>query len=1204
MKKILSLISLLAMLSLAAWGQEFRATVTGHVLDSSGAAMAGATVKAVNNSSNETSSAKSDVSGVYSIPFLRPGQYTVTATQAGFKTAVRSNITLNVSQVAGIDIAMEVGQLSDSVTVEANAATLETQTASRSGVIDNKTIADLPLNARNPFMLGATQSGVTFRGAAIWQRPFDNGAIAEWSINGGQQSRNEFLMDGAPNNAQLGGNNIAYVPVVDAVQEFTIQTNSYDAAYGRTGGGVVNVVLKSGGQKHHGAAWEFLRRAPLNANSFQNNALGRNAAGALRAPRPNGNMDQYGFQMDGPIYFPKLLKKDAPVKLFYMGTYEGYREGTPNPLRNSFAATEMRTGDFSRLTQPPVGGAAVGAGITIFDPLNTTLDASNNPVRQPFAGNIIPGSRIDPVARRVMAFMPTPNATTPGQRYSTTNHILPTYVNQDDFYNLILKFDWNFGDKHRAFIRHASNDRTEERCSNGICAGPGMDGQQPFQRINDAYVIDWVSTINPTTVLNVRASYNRFIEKGFGRDNDKFDLTSLGLPASLVSQLPAPAYFGRWNLAGYSPLGRGQGINITNNYGIMGSLTKNWGSHTLQGGVDLRRIHFITQNSGNILEFQFNDQWTRRNWNQAEADSGDGFASFLLGMPSNFSGDRTLGGQQFFPLYPFYQNWYTALYFQDDWKVSRRLTLNLGLRYDINQPATEKYNRLNRGFDPNVASPLQVPGLNLKGGLQFAGIGSNPADSGNLYKKTFQPRIGFAYSLNDRLVIRGGFGRYYMNPSNNNLRSLGFETNTPIVGSLDDGRTPIPGILSNPFPNGFSRPAGAGLGGNTFVGRDFNHWTSDFKLPGIDQFSLGFQFQVNPRSVLDVSYIGSVTRNHETEIARNIPSATFMKQCDALQGGLPDRCNEQLTNPFRGNTAFTGTPFFTANTLSRYQLNRPFPQYNGNLLQQGLNDGQINYHSMQINYNVRMKGLTVTTNYTWSRMLEQAAFIDPFNRVEQRSLYFNDRPHVFKFTGSYDLPFGKGKQYGSGVSSLANKFVGGWQVTSFFQWATGEPTDYPGNVLPLRDSTVKNVSWNVHQVKGWGNCVVRQNNDGTKSAMPYSLTAGCGTDLTKYDWLWVGDYSPGQTAPGRQTPFRQPTLRKHRVPTLDASLLKTTNFGERYRMQFGFEAFNAINKYYFGRNDNFNTNPNDPNFGTLFPSLTSNQNFSPRTMQVRLKFLW
>jgi len=729
MKRSLQIASLAALCSLAGWAQEFRATITGRVLDGSGALISGATVKAVNSGTNETNTATTDASGVYSIPFLRPGQYTVTVTQAGFKTAVRSNISLAISQVAGIDITMEVGQLTDSITVEANAAVLETQTASRSGVIDTKTIADLPLNARNPFMLGATQAGVTFRGAAIWQRPFDNGAIAEWSINGGQPSRNEFLMDGAPNNAQLCGNNIAYVPVVDAVQEFAIQTNSYDAAYGRTGGGVVNVILKSGGAQHHGSAFEFLRRAPLNANSFQNNARGRNAAGQLNAPRPNGNMDQYGVQVDGPIYFPKLLKKDGAVKLFYMGAYEGYREGTPNPLRNSFAQPEMRTGDFSRLTQANL------QPIRIFDPMNTTLDASGNPVRLQFPNNQIPASRIDPVARRVMAFMPTPNNIEPGQRYSTTNFILPTYVNQDDFYNLILKFDWNFGDKHRSFIRHASNDRTEERCANGICSGPGMDGQQPFQRINDAYVIDWVSTINPTTVLNVRASYNRFIEKGFGRDNENFDLTSLGLPSSLVSQLPSPAYFGRWNINGYSPLGRGQGINITNNYSITGGLTKNWRSHTLKGGVDLRRIHFIQQNSGNILEFTFSDQWTRRNWNQAEADSGDSFASFLLGMPGGFSGDRTLGGQQFFPLYPFYQNWYTALYFQDDWKVSRKLTLNLGLRYDINAPASEKYNRINRGFDPG-ASSVTVPGLNLRGGLQFAGVGSNPANSGDLYRNT------------------------------------------------------------------------------------------------------------------------------------------------------------------------------------------------------------------------------------------------------------------------------------------------------------------------------------------------------------------------------------------------------------------------------------------------------------------------------------
>ncbi len=1186
----------MAVLCLAtSFGQEFRATITGRALDSSGSAVPNVTVKAINTASNETSTATTDASGVYTIPFLRPGQYNLTATANGFKTFTRSNITLVVGQQAGIDVSLEVGQLTETITVEANAATLETQTASRSGVIDNQRVVELPLNARNPFMLGATQSGVTFRGAAIWQRPFDNGAIAEWSVNGGQQSRNEFLLDGAPNNAQLGGNNIALVPVVDAVQEFSIQTNSYDAQYGRTGGGVVNVVLKSGGAKHHGTVWEFMRTSRLNANSFQNNAIG--------AARPGGRMDQYGIQLDGPIYIPKLLKKESPVRLFYMGTYEGYSEGTPNPLRNSYAEPEMRTGDFSKLVQPN------GQPVTIFDPFTNSFDASGNPIRAPFPGNRIPAARINPVARNVMRYMPNPNISAPGQRYSTLNNAIPDYVNQDDFYNLNLKFDWNFGDKHRAFIRHASNDRTEERCVNGICSGPAMDGQQPFQRINDAYVIDWVSTINPTTVFNIRASYNRFIEKGLGRDNVGFDLTSLGLPSSLVSQLPSPAYFGRWNLNGYSGLGRGQSINITNNYSIASNLTKILGKHTMKFGADIRRIHYILQNSGNILEFTFTDAWTRRLWNQAEANAGDSFASFLLGLPGGGGTNRS-----FFPLYPFYQNWYSAFYFQDDYKLSRKLTLNLGLRYDVNMPATEKYNRLNRGLDETVQAPyrnqlpanrLVTPSLqNLVGGLNFAGVGNVPANSGNTYKNTWQARLGFAYQINNRLVMRGGYGRYYMNPSNNNLRSTGFETETPLVTSLDDGRTPLNNILSNPFPQGIATPAGAGLGAATFVGRDFNIWTPNFKLPSIDQYSFGFQFQVSKGSVLDFSYIGSRTNNYETEIARNLPSAQFMRQCDALQGGNPQFCNEQVANPFQGVEAFRGTNFFTANTISRFQANRPFPQFAGNMTQQGLNDGKISYHSLQVNYNVRVGGLVLISNYTWSRMLETWGFTDPFNRVPQKSLYFNDRPHVFKLTGIYDLPFGRGKKFASGISNLADKFVGGWKITSFFQWASGEPADYPANVLPLRDSFVRDINWNAQQVRGWGNCVARQNDDRSITPMPYSVASGCGTDLSKYDWLWVANFSNGQGVPGRQTPTRIGQLRKHRVPTLDASILKTVRFKESLRAEFGVEAFNAINKYYFGRNDTFNTNPNDPNFGTLFPSLTSNQNFNPRVLQLRFKFYW
>jgi hypothetical protein len=454
---------------------------------------------------------------------------------------VRENVVLEVGRIQGLNLTLEVGQMTESVTVAAETAALETQTASRVGVVTTTQVAELPLNSRNPFMLGSMMSGVNFRGAAIWQRPFDNGAIAEWSVNGGRQSNNEFLMDGAPNNAQMGSNNIAYVPPVDSVQEFSVQQNSYDAQYGKTGGGVFNVVLKSGTSEHHGTVYEYMRRKWMDANTYQNNAIG--------AERPNHSLDQYGFQLDGPIYLPWLLKKDSKVRLFYMGQYEGYKETWPQFLATSFPEPEMRTGDFSRLTNPS------GERIIIYDP--ATFDPATG-TRQPFPGNIIPSNRIHPVARAVTQFMPLPNRQQPGQRYSQSNRVDSGNAATDDFYNLTLKFDWNFGDNHRAFFRHASNDRTEDRCDNSICSGPGMSGQQPFQRINDAYVLDWVSTLSPTAILNVRASHNRFIEKGYGRGNEGFDLASLGLPSSLISQIPGPAYFGRWEFDnGYTQAGPG-----------------------------------------------------------------------------------------------------------------------------------------------------------------------------------------------------------------------------------------------------------------------------------------------------------------------------------------------------------------------------------------------------------------------------------------------------------------------------------------------------------------------------------------------------------------------------------------------------------------------------------------------------------------------
>jgi len=1183
--RLVTIAALVCLLAGPGFAQEFRATLSGRVFDSSGGAVPGARIQAINTANNETTTATTDLSGAYTIPFLRPGLYRMTVTAQGFKAFTRENITLQVGQIAGVDVTLEVGQVSESIEVTAEVALLETQTASRSGIVNTTQVAELPLNTRNPFMLGAMMPGVTFRGAAIWQRPFDNGAIAEWSVNGGRQMNNEFLLDGAPNNGQAGGNNIAYVPIVDAVQEFSIQTNSYDSQFGHTGGGVFNVVLKSGTNDFHATGWEFLRRKPLDANTFQNNSIG--------APRPGHKLDQFGFQLEGPAHIPGLLKKDGAVKLFYLGSFESYHELWPQFLRNSFPEPEMRNGDLSKLVN------ADGSPILIYNPFTTRFDANQNPIRDPFPGNIIPPSMINPIARNVTRYMPAPNAKTPGVRYSTQNLLHPEYPANDDFYNLILKFDWNFGDKHRAFFRHAANDRTEDRCINGVCSGPGMDGQQPFQRINDAYVADWVAALRPTLVLNVRASHNRFIEKGFGRGNVGFDLASLGLPASLISQLPGPTYFGRWEFSGYSVLGRYQSINITNNYGLMGNVTKIWRAHSLKLGVDLRRIHYITQNSGNILYFSGDSSWTRRLWNQSEPNSGDGYASFLLGIVS---------GSSNYPLYPFFRQWYIAPYFQDDWKVTRRLTLNFGFRWDYNGPPDEKYSRLNRGFNATIDNPVasQIPADmlalypelgSLKGGLNFTGVGGQPRLAAQRDLSNWQPRVGAAFQITQKLVMRGGYGVYYLNPNNNYLQSAGFSHSTPIVNSVDGGRTPIANVLSNPYPGGITRPTGASLGPLTFVGRNSNWFNPNFVTPFVRQFSFGFQYQLIRTGTLDVSYVGSRTVGANDEKAYNIPSLDFRRKCNLMEGGSPVYCDQALPNPFRNVEAFRGTGFFTSTTLSRYQLNRPFPQFSGDMLQQGRNDSNFWYNSLQTNYSQRAaRNLTLLANYTWSKVVERWGYNDPFNNVHQQGLYFNDRTHIFKLTVVYELPFGRGQRWGSGATGLTRKLISGWEVTTFYNNSSGEPMDLPGNVVLLKDPNVK-PDWKAHQVRFWSPCVLRQYNDGSIRPQQFSIDKGCGTDPANYHWLMTAGYSP------RYTSYRSGQIRAHHAFFMDASINKMTNITERFRVQVGIEAFNALNHNYFGRERGV-TDPNNPNFGTVFPNQAWTGNGYPRQVQIRMKFFW
>ncbi|PYQ69155.1 MAG: hypothetical protein DMG01_29590 [Acidobacteria bacterium] len=333
------LLVLACLVSPSAWSQEFRATVTGRVVDAAGLPIPGVTVSATNTQTNEIATAITSADGVYSLPFLKPGVYTLAAELEGFRKWTQERMQLEVGQTVTLNMTMQVGSISETVTVIGESPLIETSKADRGMVIDNQRVTELPLNARNPFMLSYLAPGITYNGPAIYQRPFDNGAIADWSINGGQNRNNEFLLDGAPNNSIQGGNNIAYVPPVDSVQEFKIVTNSYDAQYGRTAGGVINVSLKSGTNTFHGTAYEFARRKALDSNEYFFKVNNRE--------KPDHRLDQYGFQVDGPVQIPGLY--DGRNKTFFMFNYEGYKEATPNPATYTVPDAAQLRGDFSNL---------------------------------------------------------------------------------------------------------------------------------------------------------------------------------------------------------------------------------------------------------------------------------------------------------------------------------------------------------------------------------------------------------------------------------------------------------------------------------------------------------------------------------------------------------------------------------------------------------------------------------------------------------------------------------------------------------------------------------------------------------------------------------------------------------------------------------------------------------------------------------------
>ena len=1161
MKITKSSLCLLLMLPLTLAAQETRATLSGTISDATGAIVTEARIRLSNRDTSVGFEAITNKDGQYRFLFLNPGKYRLSTEKAGFKGFVRDGIELNVGQSAVVDLTLQVGQVSESVTITGDAPLLDMEKADRGLVIDNKSVADLPLNIRNPIMLAVLTPGIVQTGGAQHLNPFSNSGISSWSINGGRGTNNEFLLDGAPNNAVYNGvNNVAFVPSVDAVQEFKVMTGAYDAQYGRTGGGVINISIKNGTNRLHGSAYEFLKRTSLNANTFANNSK--------KAERQGNALDQYGFTVGGPITIPRLYSgKD---RTFFFFAYEGYREDTyyPSESISSVPSIDQRRGDFSKTLDNN------GAIFSIFDPLSGRFEGANW-IRSAFPGNVIPANRISPIAANIIKLYPEPNTSTPGSVAWQNNFFLNPNVGAFKFKNVMSRVDHTITSRQRIFGRWSWNDFKQLRNTNGI---PGVAGDyRNGGKRNNGAVIDYIANLTPTTILNFRASISYWVEDLTPFGNEGFDITQLGFPKSLADQLPKRDLFPQISIANVRSLGHGSG-NVTFEPTTVLTLHPNLvhvrGKHTLKTGLDSRVTRYTQLRPGAAAgTYNFDRGFTRRDYLVQDATSGVGAASFLLGYAGSGSVANVAA--------PYFQWVYFAPWVQDDIKISRKLTLNLGFRWDINSPLTERFNRMNHGFFPGRDNPIasridqtKFPGFAVKGGIGFAGVGGNPRSPMAMDWNNFQPRAGAAYSVNDKTVIRGGWGMFFLNPTfRGNLN--GFSQSTPFISSLDVGRTPA-STFDNPFPTGILQPAGAAAGMSTFLGQGPSFINPEFRVPYVHQFSFGIQRQLPGNILLDVSYVGSRSMAQSTSKGFNEVSLDTLNLGNPAIGGNANFLNQQVPNPFAG--LIPGTGLDNA-TVPRSQLLRPYPQFTGFNVEQ-LNTGKIWYNSLQVTATKRYShGLSFTTTYTLSKNIEAIDYLNAQDPLPTRSLVDWDRTHRLVIAPSYELPFGKGRKFLANSHPVIKGIVGGWQSVFSTVMQSGDPMTIPGNVYLLGDPRLANPTWD-----RLFNTGVIDVNGAVRNVLP-------------------GEKPVFQIRPPnslRTTPIRYGNIRNQWGSTLDASLIKNTRIREDWNMQFRIDAFNAFNTAVFASDPNLD--PTSPNFGRIFRD--NGQSNFPRNIQLGLRFVF
>jgi hypothetical protein len=1157
-----------------------------------------------------------------------PELNTVTAKAKGFETLVQDKVTLLAAQTFNQNFSLRVGAVNQQVVVTGAPPQLETATGSGGTVIGEHELESLPVQGEQAYTLIGTTPGSQFT-----QTQFGTGGYHgttgwdvsnEYTLGGGIVGNNQFTLNGTNITSQFGYDNHSpgewtVSPNIDSISEINVMTNTYDARYGRTSGGTVNVVSKAGTNKYHASARYAYQGSILNANTFENNLAGQ--------PRQGEVQNQFWITAGGPIIRNRLF--------FFFG-FEGYRQALAGTTLENVPPAYLRPGyngnagvDFSLVQK--MDSAEFPNGLPIYQPGTAycldggpaTACNSDHVAQTEFPNDALPASDINPTAVAVLKYIPLPNIPGAENLARGNNYIAHT----PDLYNYNqpqIRVDYSLGEKTKMYSYFLWWKGTENRSQNGLT---GIAANGNINHLRE----DWVATqdithvFTPTLVGDFKVSFDRFYESSPDGDlthqtNPSTIGLSMPLPGSTSSEyLPEFGVSDNWGtglVSGNTVFGNQENADVTNNYTLDIDFTKSAGAHNIEFGGEIDEFQYggYPYSGGHPNgDFSFNSGWTQYNphnqncyqaasagTNQCNSNqpNGSSLASFYLGDPGSGGVDWIDSIMEGYPVF--------SGYFQDNWRVNHRLTLNLGIRYDVQRGLRERHNALNRGLCLTCVNPLtndatyqanvansandaawQAAGINpsslqtVYGGVEFAGANGQSRDAYDTDWSNVGPRIGFAFAVDPKTVIRGGYGIMYSYGLEGGS-SIGFAQTTNYTASLDGGNTPTSYFQSGqPFSTGLLKPTGSSMGlltdvGNGTIQADF----PDRKIPMEQIVSFGVQRALPGNMVLDVKYAGNFSSRLRVNLWRNgVATLAALKAAQAN----PQIWDQQVPNPYYGVPAMSGPgQCGTSSTVEAIALILPGSQYcspggYGLVGQYNAPLGRNWYDGLEVKLDrsATGRGPSIHLAYTYSKTINGDGYENGWPYQDPFQIHWlagTDRTHIFSLTTVWNLPVGRGGWIATNPNHFVGTLINDWTLSGVFNAQSGTP-----------------VSLNTGY---YYTCP-------SESFRPKNGTSvGGGHWFNNDESCWQGIPQWGlMNLPGTTAQVRNPT-----IPNLNLSVQKTTPIWNNLKFQLRLDAFNALNSVLFGGPD---TNPGDgpaifsPNagwsgFGTVGPQQ---QNF-PRMLQV------